>query len=289
MVARAPSGARMHAFSIDLEDWFHPELVRHHLTGAEHRPRLRQALEPLLGLLRARGVRATFFILGPIVDQNRDLVAQLHSEGHEIACHGMTHKPLWEISRDELRRELVEWRDILRSVDPAIPARGYRAPTFSLDARTSWAREVLAEEGFEYDSSIFPFKNHVYGVTGAPLTPYWPDPGDLTRGDAKGPIREFPMTVLGVGRLRVPVSGGFYLRALPFCFLRWAPRRIGKQRPFVLYCHPWEFDAETPRVPLGLADRLITYTGMRSGLRKVERLLDEFAFGRMDEVLASHA
>lgn len=278
----------MHAFSIDLEDWFHPELVRHHLPPGEPEPRLRRALQPLLEMLRARGIRATFFMLGPIIDAHRELVRELDAEGQEIACHGMTHKPLWELSPEALRAELRDWRAILRAVDPEIRATGYRAPTFSLDQRTAWALEVLAEEGFEYDSSIFPFKNHVYGVAGAPLGPYRPSPEDLTCADAAGPIREFPMTVVPLGSLRVPVSGGFYLRALPYRFLRWALGRVARRRPFVLYCHPWEFDADTPRIPLGSIDRLITYTGRRSGLAKIERLLDSFEFGRMDEVLVRH-
>ena len=278
----------MHAFSIDLEDWFHPELVRHHLPAGSPQPRLKQALSPLLALLRERGVRATFFVLGPIIDANRELVHELVRAGHEIACHGMTHKPLWELTPDDFRRELQDWRDVLHAVEPGLRATGYRAPTFSLDHRTAWALQILAEEGFEYDSSIFPFRNHVYGVRGAPLHPYRPSPADLTCADAAGPIREFPMTVLALGPLRVPVSGGFYLRALPYGFLRWALRRVSRQRSIVLYCHPWEFDANTPRLPLGRVDRWITYTGMNTGLAKVRRLLVEFTFGRMDEVLARH-
>jgi len=273
-----------HAFSIDVEDWFHPELVRRHVSEADRVPRLEHAVAPLLELLRQRGITATFFMLAPIVDAHRELVAQLHREGHEIACHGVSHRPLWELTREEFRAELQEWKAVVQSIDSAIPMRGYRAPTFSIDERTAWALEVLAEEGFIYDSSIFPFKNHVYGIAGAPVAPYTPDPTNLLRHSTDGPIREFPLTVLPLGQFRLPVSGGFYLRALPYSVIKGALRRVARERPFVLYCHPWEFDVETPRRNLGL----VTYTGMRTALHKLERLLDEFPCTRMDKVLAAY-
>ena len=243
--------AHQHAFSIDVEDWFHPELVRRHVPEPEQTPRLEQALAPLLDMLRKRDMTATFFMLAPIVDANRELVGQLHRDGHEIACHGVSHRPLWELSLEEFRAELREWKDTVQSIDPAIPMQGYRAPTFSIDERTGWALDVLAEEGFTYDSSIFPFKNHVYGVAGAPVAPYTPDPSNLTAHSADGPIREFPLTVLPIGNFRLPVSGGFYLRALPYSVIKQALKRIAKERPFVLYCHPWEFDVETHAGILG--------------------------------------
>ena len=277
----------LNALTIDVEDWFHPELVRHHVPEAERVPRMRAALDPILDLIAERNIRATFFMLGGLVEAEPDLVRQLHAAGHEIACHGMTHRPLWELTPEAFREELQAFRRIMTALDADIPVRGYRAPTFSLDSRTSWALEVLAEEGFEYDSSIFPFKNHLYGVAGAPVAPYRPDPADLTRHVDSGPLREFPLTVLTLGGARMPVSGGFYLRALPYPLVAWALRRINRERPFVLYCHPWECDPGTPRRRLGLVNGLITYTGLRSARHKLTRLLDDFRCTRLDEVLAA--
>ncbi len=276
---------RANALSIDVEDWFHPELVRRTVPEEERTARVADAIEPLRGLLRESGARATFFVLGPILEAEAELIRSLHREGHEIACHGMTHRPLWELDPPGLRAELREWRAILRSVDPEIPAIGYRAPTFSLDQSTAWALEVLAEEGFRYDSSIFPARNHVYGVAGAPLEPYRPDPGDVARHRDGGPLLELPVSVLALGRLRLPVAGGFYLRALPLPLFTWALRRVTRERPALLYCHPWEFDAGTPRRRLGLLASWITYVGMNAALGRLEHLLAEFPFDRIDRVL----
>lgn len=277
----------MNALTIDVEDWFHPELVRPHVPEAERIPRLRTALDPLLALLERSGTRATFFLLGDLVRDDPDLVRQLHGAGHEIGCHGMTHLPLWDLTPEAFRQELRDFRAAMGAVDAAIPVRGYRAPTFSLESQTAWALEILADEGFSYDSSIFPFKNHVYGVAGAPVRPYRPDPADLTRHSDAGPLWEFPLSVVVLAGQRVPVSGGFYLRALPYPFTAWALRRITRERPFVLYCHPWECDPETPRRHLGFVDRLITYTGIRGARSKLARLLAEFPCTRLDEVIAA--
>lgn len=277
----------INALSIDIEDWYHPELVRRHVPEAERTPRLRGALDPILDLLEGRNVRATFFLLGDLVQREPDLVRTLHAAGHEIGCHGMTHLPLWELSPEAFREELRAFRAAVAAVDATIPLRGYRAPTFSLDPRTSWALQIIADEGFTYDSSIYPFKNHVYGVAGAPVYPYRPDPTDLTRHSDTGPVFEFPLTVATVAGARLPVSGGFYLRALPYPITAWALRRVNRDRPFVLYGHPWEFDPETPRRRLGLLNNWITYTGIRGARGKLTRLLDAFPCSRLDEVVAA--
>jgi peptidoglycan-N-acetylglucosamine deacetylase len=279
---------RQHALTIDVEEWYHPELVREFVPEAARTPRLEGALAPILDLLRECSTKATFFVMGEVARKNPGLVADLHRQGHEIASHGMSHRPLWDLDAEGFRRELRQFRDVVAAIDPSIRIRGYRAPTFSLDARTSWALAVLADEGYEYDSSIFPFKNHVYGVAGAPLAPYRPDPADLTQHSDDGPILEFPLSVLRFAGIRLPVSGGFYLRALPYGVLRWALGRIGRERSFVIYCHPWEFDAETPRQDLSAMNHWITYTGIRGGHAKLACLLREFSFTRADKVLFPH-
>lgn len=275
---------RSHALSIDVEDWFHPELVRDRVPAEERIPRVGEALEALRALLGDAGAKATFFVLGPILSQEADLIRELHREGHEIACHGMTHLPLWELDPAGLREELHEWRALLAEVDPEISAIGYRAPTFSLDQSTSWALPVLAEEGFVYDSSIFPVRNHVYGVAGAPLVPYRPDLRAVERHHDEGAMIELPVSVLAMGRMRVPVAGGFYLRALPFPLFTWALRRISRERSALLYCHPWEMDTGTPRQRLGALASWITYVGRDRARSKLERLLRELSFDRIDRV-----
>jgi hypothetical protein len=200
----------------------------------------------------------------------------------------MTHIPLWRLTESEFRSELREFRELIKGISPSIEVEGFRAPTFSVDSKTSWALRVLDEEGFTYDSSIFPFANHVYGVPEAPLTPYKPDFCDITKHWDAGRLWEFPLAVWSVFGLKIPVSGGFYMRALPGTFTALALRRINRERPFVLYCHPWECDPGIPRRRLGLVDSLITYTGIDGALGKLGRLLDEFPCTRIDAALKNY-
>jgi polysaccharide deacetylase family protein (PEP-CTERM system associated) len=280
--------AALSAMSIDLEDWYHGELIHRHVGPNDRTARVRVSLEPILEMLSRRRIVCTFFVLGEVARQHPDLVRELHSAGHEIACHGMTHIPLWRLTETEFRGELREFKEVIKGIDPSISVVGFRAPTFSLDSRTSWALRVLDEEGFAYDSSIFPFANHVYGVPGAPLTPYKPDFGDITKSWDAGRLWEFPLAVWNVLGFKIPVSGGFYMRALPSWFTALALRRINRERPFVLYCHPWECDPGIPRRPLGLVNSLITYTGIDEALSKLGRLLDEFSCTRIDAVLQNY-
>jgi hypothetical protein len=162
---------------------------------------------------------------------------------------------------------------------------GYRAPTFSLDRSTSWGLEVLRQEGFRYDSSVFPLRASLYGVPGAPLGVYRPAAGDLARHDPSGAIVEFPVAVAGVGALRVPAAGGFYLRALPWAALRFLLDRIARERPFALYLHPWECVPGLPRVRLDPAAAFVTYFRLDSVLDTLERLLQRYRFVPMREAL----
>jgi len=272
-------------FSFDIEDWFHPELVRDRVAPSEARSIVREGTEAILDLLRARNARATFFVLGEVAARHPDLVRRIAFEGHEIACHGMTHRPLWRLTPESFRQELRDFRAAVRGALGADPSIGFRAPTFSLDRTTAWALGVLSEEGFRYDSSVFPLRVRLYGVDGAPLGIYRPASDDLTRHDAAGPIVEFPVAVASLGPLRLPVAGGFYLRALPLGLLCGAIERIRRDRPPALYLHPWECVPSLPRLALPPADAFVTYLNLGSVLRKLGRIVDRFASVPMREAL----
>jgi hypothetical protein len=153
------------------------------------------------------------------------------------------------------------------------PAKGFRAPTFSLDRSTAWALPILAEEGFTYDSSIFPAKVRLYGVADAPLGVYRPAGGDLARHDPGGALVEFPVAVHAVGPLRLPVAGGFYLRALPRAVFEAGFAAVRRKRPAVMFLHPWEVVDDVPRVALSAADAFITYHHLAGAPGRLERLL----------------
>jgi len=275
----------LNALTIDLEDWYHPELVRHHTAEEEQKGQIEQSTQMLLNLLRDRGAKATFFVVGAIAQRHPRLVEAIVTEGHELACHGMSHRPLWELTPDEFRSELQEFAAIIGELVPGVQVVGFRAPTFSLDNRTRWALGILTEFGYHYDSSIFPTKMPVYGVSGCPLTPYRPSVEDVAIADEHGTLVEFPMSVWAWAGLRVPVCGGFYLRALPFSFIRFCLRQINQTRPFTIYVHPWETYPDTPRLALPFLSRFITYYNIEKMMHRLAVLLDVFPFAPMKTVL----
>jgi polysaccharide deacetylase family protein (PEP-CTERM system associated) len=274
------------ALTIDLEDWYHPELVKRRIQG-DPAPQVVDAAHCILDLLSRQGVRATFFILGDVARKHPDLVRAIGAQGHEIASHGVSHTPLWDLDYESLDRELKSFRAIMAEIlGPEVSLSGFRAPTFSMDNRTRYAMKCLVDNGYRYDTSIFPAKNHVYGMSDAPCTPYRPDLNDLSRPDPRSDILEFPLTIFEWGKFRIPVSGGFYLRVFPYLLLRTLLRKINRTRPFVIYFHPWEVCPETPRVRgIGLKNTLITYYGMKTAFRKIERLLRDFKFEPMIDVI----
>jgi polysaccharide deacetylase family protein (PEP-CTERM system associated) len=273
------------AITFDVEDWYHPELLHPRIAANETRSVVREGVAVILDALKRHAVRATFFVLGEVAARFPDLVRTIAADGHEIASHGMTHRPLWKLDREGFRRELRDSRSALRSALGRDQVVGFRAPTFSLDRSTAWAIEVLREEGFLYDSSVFPMRVRLYGVAGAPPGIYRPAAQDLARHDPAGTLVEFPVAVGALGPLRLPVAGGFYLRVLPSWVLHRTLDRIASERPFNLYIHPWECAPRLPRVRLAPMDGLITYAGLDSVLPKLDRILRRYSFDTMRGIL----
>lgn len=278
--------ARLHALSIDLEEWYHPELVRERVPACDRFGQAPDAVSPILDLLDRHHVSATFFIVGETAVECPDLVRAIARRGHEIGCHTYSHRPLWELTPATFAAELNEYRAAMRDIlGPEMGIAGFRAPTFSLDQRTSWAIDVLAEHGYRYDSSIFPSKNYLYGVAGAPLEPYRITSTDVVRPSETGALVEFPMTVCRVGPLKLPVSGGVYLRMLPMSVLSACLRKVARTRPAVIYVHPWEMHLATPALRMPILSRVATYHNRRGALSKLERLLQMFNFAPLQAVL----
>jgi len=273
------------AFTVDLEDWYHPELVRGAVAQADRESQIEQSTRLLLRLLRERDTRATFFVVGEIAQRHPGLVEDIIEQGHELACHGTSHKPLWQLTPSQFLRELQEFAGVMDEVVPGAEIWGFRAPTFSLDNRTRWALAILAEQGYRYDSSVFPMRTPLYGVSNCPLVPYRPSLEDISIANEEGSVVEFPMSIWAWKRLRVPVCGGFYLRALPFGFIRFCLRQINQRRPFAIYVHPWEAHTDTPRLALPLLSRFGTYYNIGGMESRLVDLLDEFSFAPMRSVL----
>ena len=284
MSARALQPA---AFSFDIEDWFHSEVNKVDADLAARESILRAGTEAILDQLARRGARSTFFVLGDVVREYPDLVRRMVDEGHELACHGMSHRPVWRATAETFRDELREFRAVVREVLGHDPVIGFRAPTFSIDRSNPWALDVLRAEGFRYDSSIFPMKVRMYGTPGAPLGIYRPSRTDVTRHDPAGDLVEFPVAIADVPPfgLRVPVGGGFYLRALPLPVFRAGLEHVLASRPASLYLHPRELTPESQRLPLAPVDRFITYVGLDTVPAKLDALLARHEWTTMRDIL----
>jgi len=270
------------AISFDVEDYFQVEA----LSSAVSRPewdrwpaRVAANTDRLLALLDDKAVHATFFILGWVAERHPGLVRRIAAAGHEVACHGFSHEAIFRQSpatfRDETRRCKALLEDLAQR-----RVRGYRAATWSITARSLWALEILADEGFVYDSSIFPVRHDLYGIPGAPRVPH-----RIRLADGRV-LLEFPPSTVRIGPATLPVAGGGYFRLLPWPVTRWAIRRInGEGLPFMFYLHPWEVDPDQPRVKVGLKSRFRHYTNLSTCAGKLRRLLDEFEVGTAGDVL----
>src|SRR4030042_932226 len=274
---------KVNALSIDLEEWYHSELVEGRRSSFSQ---VEEATTPILDLLDRSQTKASFFIVGEVAEHNPRLIQAIFERGHEIGCHTFSHKLVWNMDESLFREELERFHSVMEKILGKIKIKGFRAPCFSIDNRNKWALKVLLDFGYQYDASIFPLKiNPLYGVSGAPTRPYRISFEDVRREDPQSPIMEFPMCPLRIGRLKIPIAGGFYLRMLPLPFLYWGLRRINQSQPFLIYFHPWEGYETTHRFKLPLYNRIISYYGIDSVMIKLEYLLKHFLFTRVDRIL----
>jgi polysaccharide deacetylase family protein (PEP-CTERM system associated) len=266
-----------HAFTVDVEDWYHGIPISAETRATAER-RLERGMEVLLELLQRHGRRATFFVLGPVAEEYPQLIRALAAAGHEIGCHGWSHDLLYQMSPERFRDETRRAMDVISSLTGR-QVTAYRAPYFSITRRSFWALEVLAALGFRYDSSIFPVRNWRYGIPD-----FEPRPQRIQT--PAGPIMEFPLSVRRFMGRQMAATGGAYFRIYPYSLTRANMRALESQgRPVVFYIHPWEVDPDHPRVPFHWKPRLTHYVNLRFGPKRLARLLSEFEFGPLGEVL----
>ncbi len=270
-----PAAACPAVLSIDVEEYFHAEAAAPHVPRERWDSipsRLGPCLEQILQLLHEHDLRATFFVLGCVARQLPKWVQRIAAAGHEIASHGMDHRMLTTMSSEEFRLDLHDSRKLLEDLGGQ-PVVGYRAPTFSIMRRTSWALDVLAECGMEYDSSIFPVRHDRYGVHDAPSGPHW------ATGPARVRLLELPPLTARVLGMNLPMAGGGYMRLMPVAAIGWALRRARKQgRLAMLYLHPWELDPDQPTLPMPMLTRYRHRVNLARTADKLHWLLDRFPF-----------
>jgi len=265
------------ALTIDVEDYYHvaalaPSISRN--SWDERESRVVGSTQKLLSIFGEFDVRATFFVLGWVGERHPRLVQEIAARGHEIACHGFSHRAVYEQSPEEFHDETRRSKHLLEDIIGS-EVIGYRAASFSITTRSLWALDILVELGFAYDSSIFPVRHDRYGIPGAERVPHrMSTPKDRS-------IAEWPLSTALAFGLRLPLAGGGYFRLLPYWFSRWGLASINRRerRPFIFYLHPWEIDPAQPRVPTGWLSRYRHYTNLGKCEERLRRLLGEFRFG----------
>lgn len=267
------------ALTFDVEDWYQglTSTSENIAQWANFESRVERNSEFILDKLSTANVKATFFILGFVAEQFPQLIKKISNEGHEIGLHSYFHRKVNKLTRDQF---ILDVKDTLMVVEQAGGKKvvGFRAPMFSIDHNASWALEVLMERGFQYDSSIFPIRNRYYGAPDAPRFPYRP----LNNH----PFYEVPVSTAKKFGINWPIGGGFYFRALPYRLFRNEIKRLNNQgKPAVLYFHPWEFDREQPFQRVTIREKITHFYGRDRLEEKFTRLLEDFKFGPVIDLL----
>lgn len=276
------SARTVNGLSVDVEDYYHVEAFADRITPAlwpSFPSRVADNTRRVLDLFAQAGARATFFVLAYVVEREPGLVREIQAAGHEVGCHSHLHRCIFRLTPEEFRADTRRARALLEDAGGKAIV-GYRAPTFSVIRRSLWALEILAEEGFLYDSSVFPVRHDVYGIPEAPRFAYEWEVGN------GGRLYEIPpLTFRFLGR-NLPLGGGGYLRMLPMWYTRWGLGRVRKEeQPAVVYLHPWELDPGQPRLEGRRRSVLRHYSNLGKMEGRVKELLAGGSFVPFREVL----
>jgi len=274
----------LNALTIDVEDYYHVsafESVVRPDSWNRFESRVEDNTLRILDLLDEYGPRATFFILGCVAERHPGLVQAIQQRGHEIASHGYSHRRIYTQTPEEFRAETRKAKKIVENIIGQA-VLGYRAASYSITAKSLWALDILAEEGFRYDSSIFPVRHDLYGIPGHQRFA-------CTIERANRRLLEIPLSTIRVGVMNLPVGGGGYLRLFPYALTRRGLLRLNRQerQPAVVYFHPWEIDPDQPRIDAGHLSRFRHYNNLRGMMGKLRKLLSDFEFAPISQVFAS--
>jgi polysaccharide deacetylase family protein (PEP-CTERM system associated) len=272
----------LNAMTVDVEDYFHVAALAQSIDRSQWDSmeyRAEESTRRLLRLFESSQIKATFFVLGWVAKRSPDLIKEIHRAGHEVASHGMSHKLVYNQTPAEFESETKDAKALLEDIIGA-PVLGYRASTYSITRRSLWALDILHEAGFVYDSSIFPIRHDLYGIPDAPVAP-------ARISTPKGAsIVEFPMSTAQMFGMKIPVSGGGYFRLLPYWLTARGLASLNSEgRPFIFYLHPWEVDPDQPRIKASWKSRLRHYTNLSRCEARLRRLVSEFSFGPVRDVL----
>lgn len=268
------------AMTIDVEDYFHVSAFEKHIDRGDWDKlecRVERNVETVLGLLERHGVKGTFFTLGWVAERYPEMVRKISDAGHEIGCHSYWHKRASSQDRNEFSREVKDVKRMLEDITGRLVI-GYRAPSYSIGSDNLWAHELLETAGFDYSSSIYPISHDHYGMPDAPRFAYHPLPGSK--------FLEIPITTSLLFGRKMPAGGGGYFRFFPYAFSRALLRKVNREgESGMFYFHPWELDPGQPRQNnISLKTRFRHYLNLSRTERRLERLLTDFQWDRMDRV-----
>jgi polysaccharide deacetylase family protein (PEP-CTERM system associated) len=268
--------------TVDVEDYFHVSVFDKVIPRSqwpEMASRVVQNTTRLLDLFEEFKVHATFFVLGWVAERHPGLVKAIASRGHEVASHGYAHHLIYTQTPAAFREDVRRAKRLLEDAI-GLAVDGYRAPSFSVTSQSLWALDVLIEEGYAYDASIFPIRHDRYGIPSSPRHPYVIHQNGRT-------LKEVPGSTVRVGPLNLPVAGGGYFRLLPYAWTRWGISRLNgrEHRPAVFYIHPWEIDADQPRLSADWLGRFRHYRNLAKTQARLRLLLADFRFGTIASML----
>ncbi len=274
----------LNALTIDVEDYYQVSAfessVRFDDWGT-FESRVERNTQRMLEILAEVDVRATFFTLGYVADRHPGLVKAIHAAGHEVASHGYAHRLVYNMTPEGFREDLKKTKRVLEDLTGS-PVLGYRAASYSITEQSFWSLAILVEEGFEYDSSIFPIRHDRYGISGFPRFPH-------RMTIEGGSLIEYPLSTLQLAGAVIPVAGGGYFRLFPYGFTRWALRRINfaEKQPVIMYLHPWEIDPDQPEMPSSALTRWRHRVNLDKTEGRFRSLIRDFKFGPVREVIKS--
>jgi polysaccharide deacetylase family protein (PEP-CTERM system associated) len=268
--------------TVDVEDYFHVSVfdgVVPRKRWSTLDSRVEGNTDRLLAIFAEADVRATFFVLGWVAERFPQLVRRIAAEGHEVASHGYGHRLVYDMTRSAFREDVRRSKSLLEDAAGRV-VRGYRAPSFSVTGQTLWALDVLIDEGFQYDASIFPVHHDRYGIPASPREPY-------TLERASGALVEIPGSTVRLGPLNLPIAGGGYFRLLPYEWTRFGISRLNRveRRPAIFYLHPWEIDPDQPRLPTSVVGRFRHYRNLHQTEARLKALLNDFSFAAVEDVI----
>ena len=266
----------MNILGIDFEEWYHLELVKPHIKNKKHSPSVINGIDKILDLLRKHETLATFFVVGELLEIQPEIFDKIIENNHEIGFHTMYHDRLDSPGfKEKFPDEIKKFEKLTNG-----KSQGFRAPTFSLNTKSSWVIDVLEKNNYVYDSSIVPAKTNLYGMPNANNKPYKISSKCLEENSEDGKIIEFPLLVTKFLGKKIPAGGGFYLRTLPLRVIENAIKSYEKQKiPGVFYIHSWELVPELmPKIQLPKKDHFITFHNINRAYGKMEKLLDRYDF-----------